>query len=295
VRQAVEGSDCLICVGTRLTDVASGLFTHQLKSKSLIEVQPFGLKIGAESFNAVAAAELLSELLTKCHRKSFAPATRSGKSMVRREANADKAFTQVTFWKNIETFLRPGDVLISDTGTSFFASSNLRLPEGTAFIGQPIWASLGYALPAALGTCLALPQRRQLVFLGDGALQMSAQELSTILQLDLDPIIFLLNNDGYTIERLIYGADSSYNDLNPWLYGRLPAALDPRERMVIHCVRNEAQLHEALQAASASTKPHLIEIVLPRMDAPEPLVRFAQRAAEFDFPLLLEQEVGREG
>jgi indolepyruvate decarboxylase len=215
--------------------------------------------------------------------------------MVRREANADEAFTQVTFWKNIETFLRPGDVLISDTGTSFFASSNLRLPEGTAFIGQPIWASLGYALPAALGTCLALPQRRQLVFLGDGALQMSAQELSTILQLDLDPIIFLLNNDGYTIERLIYGADSSYNDLNPWLYGRLPAALDPRERMVIHCVRNEAQLHEALQAASASTKPHLIEIVLPRMDAPEPLVRFAQRAAEFDFPLLLEQEVGREG
>jgi indolepyruvate decarboxylase len=293
VRQTVEGSDCLICVGTRLTDVATGLFTHQLKPKSLIEVQPFGLKIGDESFNAVAAAELLSELLTSLRLKSFTSTTRPQKSMVRQEASADEAFTQITFWKHIETFLRPGDVLVSDTGTSFFASSNLRLPEGTAFIGQPIWGSLGYALPAALGTCLALPQRRHLVFLGDGAFQMTAQELSTILRRGLDPIIFLLNNDGYTMERLIYGADSTYNDLNPWLYGRLPAVLDTGDRMVIHCVHDEAQLQEALQAAGTSTRPHLIEIVLPRMDAPEPLVRFAKRSAEFDFPQLLEEKVGR--
>jgi indolepyruvate decarboxylase len=71
---------------------------------------------------------------------------------------------------------------------------------------------------------------------------MTAQELSTILWRDLNPVIFLLNNDGYTIERLIYGADSSYNDINPWRYGRFPAAMDPRERAVIHCVRNEAEL-----------------------------------------------------
>jgi TPP-dependent 2-oxoacid decarboxylase len=65
--------------------------------------------------------------------------------------------------------------------------------------------------------------------------------------------------------------------------------------MVIHSVGSEAQLREALQAASASTKPHLIEIVLPRMDAPESLVRFAKRAAEFDFPQLLEEEIEQAG
>jgi indolepyruvate decarboxylase len=124
---------------------------------------------------------------------------------------------------------------------------------------------------------------------------MSGQELSTILRRGLNPIIFLLNNDGYTIERLIYGADSSYNDLNPWSYGRFPAAFDPRERAIIHCVKNEAQLKQALQATSDSTKPHLVEICLDRMDASEPLARFAKRVAEFNFPQILEEEVSRAG
>jgi indolepyruvate decarboxylase len=118
---------------------------------------------------------------------------------------------------------------------------------------------------------------------------MTAQELSTILWRDLNPIVFLFNNDGYTIERLIYSAASSYNDINPWRYDRLLAVVDPRERAVIHRVRNEAELRSALQAAEDSTKPHLIEIILPRMDAPDRLVRFARKAAEFNFPQLVEE------
>jgi indolepyruvate decarboxylase len=291
VRQVIEGSDCLICVGTRFTDVASGFFTHQLDPKSIIDLQPFGLRVGEDSFNAVGAEELLSGLLTKNLRTRPVSATRRPRSLTHGESSVDASFTHVTFWRHVERFLEPGDVLVSDTGTSFFASSNLNLPEETTFIGQPIWGSLGYALPAVLGTCLAAPDRRHLLFLGDGAFQMTAQELSTILWRDLNPIIFLLNNDGYTIERLIYGADSSYNDINPWHYGRLPAAMDPRERAVIHCVRNEAELRRALQGATDSTKLHLIEIILPRMDAPDPLVRFARKAAEFDFPQLLEEEI----
>jgi indolepyruvate decarboxylase len=144
-----------------------------------------------------------------------------------------------------------------------------------------------------LGTCLAAPERRHLLFLGDGAFQMTAQELSTILWRDLNPIIFLLNNDGYTIERLIYGEDSSYNDINPWRYGQFSAAVDPRERVMIHCVRNEAELQSALRATDDSTRPHLIELILPRMDAPDSLVRFAKKAAEFDFPQLLEEEINQ--
>ena len=96
-------------------------------------------------------------------------------------------------------------------------------------------------------------------------------------------MVFLLNNDGYTIERLIYGADSSYNDINPWRYGQFSAAVDPRERVMIHCVRNEAELQSALRATDESTRPHPIEIILPCLDAPDSLVRFTRKAAEFDF------------
>ena len=268
-----------------------GQYSAPIDPKSIIDLQPFGLRVGEDFFNAVGTEELLSGLLTKNLRTRPLSAIRRPKSLTHEKSRVDASFTHVTFWHHVERFLQPGDVLVSDTGTSFFASSNLNLPEGTTFIGQPIWGSLGYALPAVLGTCLSAPERRQLLFLGDGAFQMTAQELSTILWRDLKPVIFLLNNDGYTIERLIYGADSSYNDINPWHYGRLPDAMDPRGRAVIHLVRNEAELRWALQAATDSTKPHLIEIILPRMDAPDPLVRFAKKAAEFDFPQLLEEEI----
>jgi indolepyruvate decarboxylase len=113
---------------------------------------------------------------------------------------------------------------------------------------------------------------------------MSVQELSTILRLNLKPIIFLLNNDGYTIERLILGRESSYNDISPWRYTEIPAAFDAHNRVVVHQVRTKAELEAALHAANDASKLHLLELVLQRMDAPESLVRFAQRVAAFDFP-----------
>jgi indolepyruvate decarboxylase len=125
----------LICVGTRFTDVASGFFTHQLDQKSIIDLQPFGLRVGDDSFNAVRAEELLSGLLSKNLRTGTVSAIRRPRSLTDGKSRVDASFTHVTFWHHIERFLQPGDVLVSDTGTSFFASSNLNLPEGTTFIG----------------------------------------------------------------------------------------------------------------------------------------------------------------
>jgi indolepyruvate decarboxylase len=70
-----------------------------------------------------------------------------------------------------------------------------------------------------VGACLAAPGRRVVLFVGDGAFQVTGQELSTIIRYRLKPVIFLLNNDGYTIERVI--CDRPYNDIQPWKYHRL--------------------------------------------------------------------------
>lgn len=130
-RQVIEGSDCLICVGARFTDVASGFFTHQLDSESIIDLQPFGLKVDDESFNAVAAAELLSGLVTQPHRtRPPAPVTCNQRPETTEEPSANGSFTYLTVWHHIEKFLQPGDLLVTDTETSFFASSNLNLPPG---------------------------------------------------------------------------------------------------------------------------------------------------------------------
>jgi indolepyruvate decarboxylase len=89
---------------------------------------------------------------------------------------------------------------------------------------------------------------------------------------------------GHTIERLILGRESRYNDISPWRYTEIPAAFDSKNRTEVHLVRTEAELEGALHAANDASRLHLLELVLERMDAPESLVRFAQRTAAFDFP-----------
>ena len=77
-----------------------------------------------------------------------------------------------------------------------------------------IWASIGYTLPAALGVTLALEnQGRAFVVIGDGAFQMTAQELSTLLRLKLNPVIFIVNNQGYAFEKIFTGLKIPFNDI----------------------------------------------------------------------------------
>jgi TPP-dependent 2-oxoacid decarboxylase len=176
--------------------------------------------------------------------------------------------------------------VLADVGTSSAGTAGLRMPNGVAVIGQPLWAAVGYALPALLGTLLAAPRRRQLLFIGDGAFQMTAQELSTILRRGLKPIIFLVNNNGYTIERLILGPGSSYNDINQWRYAEAASFFDTQDQAIAYRVRTEDELEDALAAARDREALVLIELVMSRLDAPGPLVNFAQRCAEFNFPQL---------
>src|SRR6202007_2866300 len=150
-----------------------------------------------------------------------------------------QSLTQDRFWQRRKDFIRPGDVVLADIGTSSAGTAGLRMPNGVAVIGQPLWAAVGYSLPALLGTLLAAPRRRQLLFIGDGAFQMTAQELSTILRRALKPIIFLVNNDGYTIERLILGSASNYNDVNQWRYAEAASFFDTQDRAVAYRVRTE--------------------------------------------------------
>jgi indolepyruvate decarboxylase len=291
VREAVEASDCLICVGTRFTDVATRSFSHKLDDSVRIDVEPYSVTINGETLNAVYPTELLRGVLrrpvsVRKARNSFHPGIQPAVSFETdgNSIQASSMVTQVSFWRSFQKYLQPGDVIVTDTGTSFFSSMKLSLPAGATFIAQPIWAALGYALPATVGACLAAPGRRHILLVGDGALQMTVQELSTLFRHDLKPIIFLLNNDGYTIERLIYGVASSYNNLHPWQYGMLPRIFDEHDRSVVHRVETMGDLQKALASTNKISKLHFIEIVLPRLEAPESLKRMARRAAEFDFP-----------
>lgn len=83
------------------------------------------------------------------------------------------------------------------------------------FLGQPLWASIGYTLPALVGACLAAPGRHGVLLVGDGAAQMTAQELSTLIRERIPAVVIIVDNDGYTVERAIHGPDQRYNRHRP--------------------------------------------------------------------------------
>jgi indolepyruvate decarboxylase len=283
-RVAIESADCLLCVGVRFTDTATGFFSHRLRSEALINIRAFDVTVGTTHVPGVVSSEVLSALVKAVRVKPRRTLPPRLQPPIRLPSQFRQSLTQDRFWQRMQDFIRPGDIVLADVGTSSAGTAGLRMPDGVAVIGQPLWAAVGYALPALLGTLLAAPRRRQVLFIGDGAFQMTAQELSTILRRGLKPIIFLVNNNGYTIERLILGPGSSYNDVNQWRYGKAASFFDTQDQAIAYRVRTEDELEDALAAARDREVLVLIELVMSRLDAPGPLVNFAQRCAEFNFP-----------
>ena len=242
------------------------------------------MTVGPTHVPGVVGSEVLSGLVKAVRVKPRRILPQRLQTPTRLPSQFHRSLTQDRFWQRMQDFIQPSDVVLADIGTSSAGIAGLRMPSGVAVIGQPLWAAVGYSLPALLGTLLAAPRRRQLLFIGDGAFQMTAQELSTILRRRLKAIIFLVNNNGYTIERLILGASSSYNDINQWRYAEAASFFDTQSQAIAYRVRTEDELEDALAAVRDREALVLIELVMSRLDAPRPLVNFAQRCAEFNFP-----------
>jgi indolepyruvate decarboxylase len=284
VRVAIESADCLLCVGVRFTDAATGFFSHRLQAEELIHIRAFDVTIGTTHVPGVDGSELLGALVKALPVKVRRILPPRPKPPTRLPSQCGQSLSQDRFWQHMQDFIQAGDVVLADIGTCLAGMAGLRLPDGVAVISQPLWAAVGYALPALLGTLLAAPRRRQLLFIGDGAFQMTAQELSTILRRGLKPIIFLVNNNGYTIERLILGPASSYNDINQWRYAEAASFFDTQDQAIGYTVRTEDELEGALTATRNRKSLVLIELVVSRMHAPGPEMRRVQLSPTRDTP-----------
>ncbi|QXE33696.1 hypothetical protein KQY30_04765 [Streptomyces sp. GMY02] len=195
----------------------------------------------------------------------------TGSSAVRRSPRPDEPLTQGYLWPRVARSLREGQTVVAEQGTSYFGLCTQRFPAGARFIGQPLWGSIGYSLPALLGAQLADPDDRCLLAVGDGSAQMTAQELGTMGRYGLTPVIILVNNDGYTVERAIHGRAAEYNDIARWDWQRLPGALGVGDALCLSAATPD-ELDRALVAADAT---------------PDRMVLIEVRTAPYDLPGLL--------
>ncbi len=285
VRAAIEDSDCLITLGVRLTDATTGAFSASIPAAREVMVNDWFGRIDGEDFYGISMGDVLRRLLKELQQIPLGhvytakePGTPS-----QVEGDPDASLVHANFWPRVGTMLRENDVVLADNGTPLSGLMGVPLPAEVRVISQPIWGAIGYTLPATLGSCLASPRQRHILLIGDGSFQVTAQELSTIFRYDAQPIIFLLNNDGYTIERLILGENAAYNDIQNWHYREICGVFAQKDEFTTYRVETVSQLDAAINAAENSRQCVFIEVILPRMDGPPLLKKLGPVFARLDY------------
>jgi TPP-dependent 2-oxoacid decarboxylase len=271
VRRAIEEAPLLVTAGVVFTDMVSGFFSQHIDPARLIDVGVQQSTVAGRVFAPLqmdAALDALAGILSRRQITSppVTPTTEAGNTAL---PGPDAPLTQKILWDRLSEALTPGNVVLADQGTSFYGMAGHRLPHGVTFIGQPLWGSIGYTLPAALGAGLAHPDRRTVLLIGDGAAQLTVQDLGLFSREGLSPVIVVVNNEGYTVERAIHGETASYNDIVPWNWSQVPTALGVTNHLVFRA-QTYGELDEALTAAAGhKNRMVLVEAVLPRLDIPD--------------------------
>ncbi len=273
VRRVVESADCLLILGAPLTDIDLGGFTAKLDPSRTINVEAHRVSIRRHHFDGVSLGDFIKAVARApigATRRNVVPPKPTPTPFKPRPTSP---VTVQRIFQRINEYLDAHTVVICDIGDSLFGAADLTIHERTEFISPAYYTSMGFAVPAALGAQVGRRSLRPLVFVGDGAFQMTGQEISSIVRQKLNPIIIVLNNKGYTTERYI--REGPYNNIHDWAFHLWPQIV--REGWGTE-VRTEGEFETAL--ARARKNDHCFSILnvhLEPMDGSAALKRLGER------------------
>lgn len=276
VRRYVETSDCVLMLGAFMTDINLGIYTAQLDPNRCISVTSERLSIRYHHFDQVRFDDFLRCLLTAPIEKRPKIEIPLPKRTQKFAPEPAQPVTVARLFQRLDHYLRDETIVVADVGDALFGAADLQIHRKTEFLGPAYYASMGYAVPAAIGAEIADRALRPLVLVGDGAFQMTGTELATAVRNGLRPIVLVLNNAGYGTER--HMQDGAYNDVLVWKYAKLPELLGAGRGWEVH---TEGELETALTEAAANTGAFsIIDIHLAPLDRSPALERLANRLSK---------------
>jgi indolepyruvate decarboxylase len=275
----VEQSDLILMLGTFLTDINLGIFSANLDPHKCILATSEQLRISHHHYHDVPLTSWLAGVREAQPNATHRTIPESFRKRQHRETNvnleADSPLRTSRMMAILNQYLGDNTIVIADVGDALFAATELLIHDRGEFLSPAYYTSMGFSIPAALGAATARPDHRVVVIVGDGAFQMTGQELSSLIRLKHSPIIIVLDNHGYGTERFLHAGTWKYNEIQLWDHTKL---LEAYGGGIGVRVTSEKQFDDALKAAwKDASQTHLIQAKLMEGDASETLLKLASR------------------
>lgn len=171
-----------------------------------------------------------------------------------------------SFYPRLQRFLADKDTVVIETGSCTPHLNGMRLPAGVSAEEQGLWGSIGWATPATLGISLAKQSGRTILVTGDGAHQLTLNELGVMGRYGITPIIFVLHNDLYGVEDVLSQRGHVYDDVAKLQYHLLPEAFGCTNWLSAK-VETVAELEDVLSRIEKHDGAAYVEVMIPNEES----------------------------
>ena len=265
----IEEADCLITVGAIYSDLNSYGMSLPHNINDSIAIYGTYTYIDGKRYDNLKMSELLEAVNKKLTPKDIEiNKPNIGYRLIN---SGDEALTSGYIYQRFQEFFKPNDIIFAETGSVPYGISQIKYKDNTELELQTLWGSIGWATPAAMGAGIAKPQSRVILITGDGAHQLTAMEIGTMLRNGLKPVIIVISNSGYTIERLLSkNVGSKFNDIVQMNYAKFSRVFEGD--VWATQVSTAEDFDKALKVTQIMNKMCYIEACIAQMDVPQ-LVR----------------------
>lgn len=277
--------DVLIAVGMRFDDRVTGNVSKYAKQAKVIHIEIDKAEINkiikADVEVHADAKEALSELLEHCKENHFTEWIESFKTLnqeefekvVQKEIENTNSLKMAEVVHMLSELTEGKAIIVTDVGQHQMVTSRYykyKNPRTNITSGGA--GTMGFALPAAMGAKVAVPNQQVIAIIGDGGYQMTLQELGTIMQYKIPVKILVLNNNFLGMVRqwqqLFHGKRYSFTEMdNPDFVKIAEAYKIPGAK-----VTEQKNLESALRTMLDSTTSYFLEVVVEKEDNVFPMV-----------------------
>ena len=280
IQKRVREADLVLAMGTQLTDMNLGAARPQVLRERSVWATAQRVNVSFHTYTDVMLRDFVQGL-AKSRLPRFSERIRYHDNLkpVRRPASGrgrgGDAISINDMLVGVNDFLEKhsGYDVFAESGDMLFGGLEVRQRGGGIYFAQGYYASMGFAVPAAMGAQIGTG-RRPLVICGDGGFQMTGPEISFAPVRGLCPIVVLVNNAGWGIFRPVTPRKDLL-EIPPWPYAELARAWGG----VGFRVTSHAELRDALRAAHELKDFAIVECIVPPDDISPVSRRYIQASA----------------